>query len=378
MSESSIMFVAGDPSGDEHASHILPKLKELVPDCRFFGIGGPAMSAHGFESLLPFEEFNRMGLIEVITHLPFFLTAKKHLIDAMDEQKPKALVCVDYPGLNFPLMEAAKKRKIPVLWYIVPQVWAWKKKRAATLGEHASFIGTVFPFEVDYFRQYRAPVAFVGHPLVEALEKRALLKTRSSYTMLDSSQTIRIGLIPGSRKQEITYILPEMVKAGMLLKKKYPNIRLLVSRCRHFSEELFQQLCGTVDIEIVGGPLCELLQKIDMAFVTSGTATLETALEQIPLVIVYKTSAFNYALMRGMVQVPYIGLPNIVANKKIIPECIQGDANAVNLAKEMEQYIIDPMYYAATIAKLSGLKNILGSKKPSVEIANALADLISP
>jgi lipid-A-disaccharide synthase len=273
-------------------------------------------------------------------------------------------------------MEAAKKRNIPVIWYIVPQVWAWKKKRAATLGGQASFIGTVFPFEVDYFKQYRAPVSFVGHPLVEALEKRALLKTHSSCNMLDSSPTIRIGLIPGSRKQEITHILPEMVKAGMLLKKKYPNSRLLVSRCRHFSEELFQKLCGTTDIEIVGGPLCDLLSKIDIALVTSGTATLETALEQIPLVIVYKTSAFNYALMRGMVQVPYIGLPNIVANEKIVPECIQRDANAANLSKEMEQYIINPSYYAATIEKLSGLKNMLGSKKPSVEIASAIAGLI--
>jgi len=376
MSATSVMFVAGDPSGDEHASHILPKLKELVPDCRFFGIGGSAMGAHGFESLLPFEEFNRMGLIEVITHLPFFLNAKKRLIAAMDAEKPKALVCVDYPGFNFPLMEAATKRTIPVVWYIVPQVWAWKKKRAAVLGKQASFIGTVFPFEVDYFREYPAPVSFVGHPLVEALEKRQMLQSHGSRTVFDSSRTIRIGLIPGSRKQEIIHIAPEMIKAGIQLKKKYPNIQLTVSRCRHFPEELFKKWCGSTDIEIVSGPLSDLLSKVDMALVTSGTATLETALEQIPLVIVYRTSAFNYALMRSMVNVPFIGLPNIVANEKIVPECIQNEARAENMAQEIEKYILSPKYYAATVAKLSGLKNLLGSKKPSVEIAGAIASLI--
>jgi len=376
MSAPSVMFVAGDPSGDEHASHILPKLRELVPNCRCFGIGGPAMTAYGFESLLPFEEFNRMGLIEVLTHLPFFLKAKKRLIAALDIEKPKVLVCVDYPGLNFQLMEAAKARNIPVVWYIVPQVWAWKKKRAAILGNQASFIGTVFPFEVDYFKQYPAPVAFVGHPLVEALEKRQVLHAPARLAF-DKSSSFRIALIPGSRKQEIVHILPEMVKAAILLKKKYPHIQLTVSRCRHFSEEMFKKMCRGADIEITTGSLSDLLSKTDMALVTSGTATLETALAQIPLVIAYRASSFNYALMKNMVTVPFIGLPNIVANEKIVPECIQGEASAKNMASEIEKYIVSREHYDSTVDKLSQLKNMLGSKKPSEEIANAISSFIT-
>ena len=207
-----VMFIAGDPSGDEHASHVLHRLKAILPCGRFFGIGGPAMASHSFEQLMPFEEFNRMGLLEVIEHLPFFLKAKQRLIETMDKEKPKVLVCIDYPGMNIPLMKAAHERGIPVVWYIVPQVWAWKKNRAAILGRYASFIGTVFPFEVDYFKNYSAPVSFVGHPLVEAMEKRALTEPSICRASINDGNPIRIALIPGSRKQEIENMLAVMLQ----------------------------------------------------------------------------------------------------------------------------------------------------------------------
>jgi lipid-A-disaccharide synthase len=165
------MFVAGDPSGDEHASAVIGELRKQLPDVRLFGIGGPCMQENGFEALLPFEPFNRMGIAEVLLHLPFFLNAKSFLIKQLRNIRPAALVCVDYPGFNIPLMKAARGLGIPVVWYIVPQVWAWKKKRAKVLGDYASFIAVVFPFEKEYFIPYPAPVEFVGHPLVELLDR---------------------------------------------------------------------------------------------------------------------------------------------------------------------------------------------------------------
>jgi len=368
------MFVAGDPSGDQHASRVLKRLTAILPDVRCFGIGGLAMQSEGFEPLLPFEEFNRMGIVEVLAHLPFFLKAKRKLIAAMDEQKPRVLVCVDYPGLNIGLLREAYKRKIPVVWYIVPQVWAWKKKRAATLGNLASFIGAVFPFEVDFFKQYPAPISFVGHPLIEALQE----KLKPVLLGIQKTGRRRLSLVPGSRRQEVLAMLPIMVTAAKLLTRRYPDLSVAISKCRGLQQELYQKACGETAFEIIEGPLGDLLDQTDVAFVTSGTATLETALAGVPMVIAYRTSRVTYALLKRMVRVTFIGLPNIIAGEKIVPECIQHDANAENLAAVMTPFIDSEELCRATEAKLLRLKDVLGSKTPSEEIARAIVELINP
>ena len=158
------------------------------------------MQVQGFMSLMPFEEFNRMGVWEVLVHLPFFLRAKKRLIAAMEKHRPTALVCVDYPGLNIPLMKEARRRNIPVVWYIVPQVWAWKKKRAAILGGCASFIGVVFPFEADFFKSYKAPVFFVGHPLVEAMEEAPRASISGIHARVRGFVVGRFSIVTHSRQ----------------------------------------------------------------------------------------------------------------------------------------------------------------------------------
>jgi lipid-A-disaccharide synthase len=376
MAPPSVMFVAGDVSGDQHAAPIIARLRATHPPVACFGIGGSAMRSQGFAPLMPFEAFNKMGLWEVLLHLPFFLAAKKRLIDAMDEAKPLALVCVDYPGLNIPLMKAAHARKIPVVWYIVPQVWAWKKKRAELLGKYASFIGTVFPFETDFFKGYNARVSFVGHPLVEALRQRqAAAAPGESNTGPGPARSL--SLIPGSRRQEVIAMLPVMIDAAMLLRKRYPSLRVSVSRCAGLPPELYQQSCERADVELFEGPLCDLLGRSDFAFVTSGTATLETALAGVPMVIAYRTSAMTYWLLKRMIRVPYIGLPNIVADEKIVPECIQAHANGKELAAAMIPCIDSPELRRATVEKLSLLKGVLGGAMPSMEISRAIGEIIS-
>jgi lipid-A-disaccharide synthase len=368
----SIMFVAGDPSGDQHASQVLGRLTTILPEARCFGIGGPAMTSEGFEPLLPFEEFNRMGIVEVLAHLPFFLKAKRKLIAAMDEQKPRVLVCVDYPGLNIGLLREAYKRKIPVVWYIVPQVWAWKKKRAAILGNLASFIGAVFPFEVDFFKQYPAPISFVGHPLIEALQE----KRKAAVMGIQKTGRRRLSLIPGSRRQEVLAMLPVMVPAAKLLVRRYPDLSVAISKCRGLPLELYQKASMETGFEIIEGPLADLLDQTDAAFVTSGTATLETALAGVPMVIAYRTSRATYALLKRMVRVPFIGLPNIIAGEKIVPECIQQEANAENLAEVMTPFIDSEELRRVIVTKLLRLKDVLGSKTPSEEIARAIAGFV--
>jgi len=378
----SIMFIAGDVSGDEHASHVVSQILQKNKNTRVFGIGGPHMAAAGFEQLMPFGPFNRMGLAEVLSHLPFFLGAKAKLIKVLTDVKPDVLVCVDYPGFNIPIMKEAHKLGIPVVWYIVPQVWAWKKKRAAILGAYASYIGVVFPFEVPYFNQFAAPVEFVGHPLAEALDKRNVAFTaKSKQQSLEGVSQIQCAIVPGSRVQEIKQILGPMMLACMLLKRKYPMFQVIVSKCKGLPKALFETACNDFvkafpqSIAITEEPLIDVLRKSDVAMVTSGTATLQTALCGVPMVICYKTSALTYTLLKRMITLPYIGLPNIVASEKIVPELIQHKANASEIAHVISQYIGTPSSYARTVQKLGTLREKLGNKCPSEEISLAIERL---
>ncbi|MBD3420839.1 MAG: lipid-A-disaccharide synthase [Chitinivibrionales bacterium] len=373
----SIMFVVGDPSGDHHTAPVLAALRAQFPDLRTFGIGGPNMQRAGFETLLPFAEFNRMGFWEVISHLPFFLDAKKRLIRELDRCRPSALVCVDYPGFNIPLMKAAHSRNVCVIWYIVPQVWAWKKARARILGEHAAFIGTVFPFEKELFAPFPASVDFVGHPLIEALgenERFAPLCTEDQALRERFEQgRLRISLVPGSRRQEIGHMLEPMAQATGLLAQKYPGIALKVSRSGSIPVEDIAARIKGKRIEIYDGPLDDLLAQTDLALVTSGTATLQTALWHIPMVICYKTSPLSYHVLKNVVSIDMIGMPNIISRRTIVPECIQHEVCARKLYSRLHDFMSSWNRYSATILNLSHLRRELGSKRPSTQIAAQIA-----
>jgi lipid-A-disaccharide synthase len=379
MTASRIMFVAGDPSGDHHAAAVLRRLHALRSDLSCFGVGGPAMAAAGFQPLLPFAPFNRMGFVEVATHLPFFLRAKRRLVRALEESRPAALVCVDYPGLNIPLAEEAKRLGIPVVWYIAPQVWAWKPHRAESLGRCAAFIGVVFPFETRYFEGFGAEVKFVGHPLMEAMTDNAfdaIHRRRAQWRNTYMEKALHLGILPGSRAQEVGAMLAPMVDAFRLLRLSYPGLTATVSRFAPLPQRLFRCTRGVAGLEVSTEPLDGVLARTDCAFVTSGTATLQTALWQAPMVVAYRTSRLTYAIMRRMVKLPYIGLPNIVAQKKIVPECIQRAVNRQDLAAAMRPFIEAPAPNAETADALARLADMLGPLKPSREMADAIVRIV--
>ena len=361
----SVMFIAGEPSGDLHASAVVKALKKRNRDIDIWGVGGPAMAAAGLEQVMPFEPFNRMGYVEVLRHLPFFLDAKKNLVGMMaSSRRPNVLVCVDYSGFNMPMMEEARALGVPVVWYIAPMVWAWKRKRAKVLGELASHIAVIFPFEARYFEPYAAPVTFVGNPLTESLPP-----VSASSKKFPDDGNFRLALVPGSRPQEIKNMLGAMVEAASILQKKYPMIKVSVSRFGRFDEALFRDAARR-GFEIFGGPLPELLQRSDLALVTSGTATLETALLGVPMAIAYKTSAVSYAIYKRFVKISHIGLPNIVAGRTIVPELIQSDATPENMERELEKFVSTRTYWEGTVKSLSALRSLLGERRPSVEVAN--------
>ncbi len=323
------------------------------------------MVGEGFLPLMPFEPFNKMGFVEVAKNIFFFLNAKKKLIQYLKDLRPDCLICVDYPGLNFSMMKAAHKLGIPVVWYIAPMVWAWKKKRAAVLGKYASHICCLFPFEVQYFKPYTSKVSFVGNPLVEAIERETV--------SLKNKKTFQIAIVPGSRQQEIEKLLLPMVGAVDKIIKQFPHFSARVSYCKHLDRSCFSGAVQGTGIELYEGSLRQLLRESDLAIVTSGTATLEAALLGVPMVVAYKTAYINYLIFKSFIQIPYISLPNIIAGKKIIPECIQDDVTVEALAEELSKYISDKSYYTFTKENLNALREQLGGLKPSVEIPEIIA-----
>lgn len=369
----SLMFIAGDPSGDGHAAQVIGRLRLDLPEASLWGIGGPAMEREGFRPVMPFAPFNRMGFAEVAAHLGFFLAARRSLIDIMKLRRPDALVCVDYPGLNIPLMKAAHRLGIPVVWYIAPMVWAWKRDRAAVLGALAAHIAVIFPFEVPCFSPYRAPVSFVGNPTVEAMVRENAFAPKPKNH--SGGGGFRIAIVPGSRRQEIEHLLPRMLKAFAILKERFPGLRAMVSACPSIPASLYRKIIGGAPVEMFAGPLRELLGRTDLALVTSGTATLETALLGVPHVIAYHTSPVTYALMRQLVKAEFIGLPNIVAGKAVVPECIQGQADGGHLAAAVSRFIESPQEYGRTAGELAALRAMLGEKKPSVEVSAIITSL---
>jgi lipid-A-disaccharide synthase len=369
------MFIAGDPSGDEHTGAIICRLRNELPGADLWGIGGGAMEREGFRPVMPFAPFNRMGYLEVAKHIRFFLRARRMLTAMMLSKKPDVLVCVDYSGFNIPMMKSAAKAGIPVVWYITPMVWAWKRKKAAVLGAHAAHIAVIFPFEVPYFSRYRVPVTFVGNPTVEALELKGAF-TEAPRRHPGNAQ-FRLAIIPGSRHQEIENLLPPMIEAFALLRKRFPHVKAIVSQYRALPGELYRRLIGDAQIELFDGPLIELLNRSDCAVVTSGTATLETALLGIPLVITYRTSPMTYSIMKRLIRIPFIGLPNIVAGEAIVPECIQDEANAAGLSRHLARFIESPDLYDRTVGRLVSLRESLGGKKPSREMTGILKNIVT-
>lgn len=372
-----IMFSAGDPSGDRHAADIINELMKRFPDAEISGLGGPLMVKAGFNSFLPFDKMNVMGLLEVAKHIPFLLKVKNEFISKLKYEKPDVLVCVDYSGFNMPLAKTAKKLSIPVVWYIVPKFWAWKRKKYTEfLKNYVDKAAVIFPFVAKSYEGVSNNMEFVGNPLVEQNKEAGYDFNRSSNQDLKKNDKIRIAITPGSRRSEIENILPVMINACKLLKQKYPNLTVEVSKWAGFKEEFFKDITGE-DIILTEDPLEELYKRNDLTLITSGTATLQAALAQIPMIILFKSSALSIWLYRKMVTgVDHMGLPNIVSQKEVVPELVQEFANEEKIAEIVTSFIEDKTYYNNTINELKKIKDDLGNILPSQKVSDIILDQI--
>ena len=329
-----ILISAGEASGDIHAAAVTAALKQIDSSVEVFGMGGDALRAAGGEVLFDIKDHGVMGFVEVIKKLPDLFKLRSDFARVMDERKPDCLVVVDYPGFNMKLAKVAHDKGIPVVSYIAPSAWAWNKGRAKNVAKIVDKVACIFPFEYDVYKEAGAPVEFVGHPLLDIV-KPAWERTEAEAWVGKQLGHPLVLLMPGSRLMEIEKMLPNLLAGAKLLKKQLPEVQFAMPRAGTIPLELLQSKikASGLEIKITEGHNYDLFSVADLALATSGTVTLEAALCGLPSIIVYRTSALNAFIARRVINIPNIGLPNIVAGRQILPELLQEDFTPANVAK---------------------------------------------
>ncbi len=361
------MIIAGEASGDLHGSGVVRELRKLNPKVEIFGVGGEKMKREGMSLVYHIRELGFMGFVEVVRHLPFIKVMEYTLEQIVKFKKPDVLVLIDYPGFNLRFARRVKKYGMKVVYYISPQVWAWHQSRVKKMRGIVDMMLVVFPFEVDFYKKAGIPAEFVGHPLLEVLDGGMTRKGFCKRYGIDGSKKI-LGLIPGSRRQEIEKIFPAMLRAARQVAAE-ENMEIALAVAPTLEESLFRTLFGVEDVRLVKGATYDLMNHADFAFVTSGTATLETACFGTPMFVVYKTSWLTYAIGRLLVRIRNIGLVNIVAGKTVVPEFLQHRVKAAALAREALLLLRDSRRMKSMRDELSLIRKKLGSRGASKQVA---------
>ena len=364
------MMIAGETSGDLHGAGVVRELKRRNPAVEIFGIGGDKMRKEGMTLTYHVREMSFMGFVEVVKHLPLIRSVERTLEQLLKLKRPDVVVLIDYPGFNLRFARTAKSYGIKVVYYISPQVWAWKKGRVKKMTGLIDKMLVVFPFEVPIYEKENVPVQFVGHPLVEEMQD---VMTREQFFKryeLDPENKY-IAVIPGSRKQEIENLFSVMVRSAMEVSSATAEV--IVAVAPDLSLELYRRnLPPNARIKFIQHSTHEIMKYAEFAFVTSGTATLETACVGTPMVVVYKTSMITYLIARLVVKIKNISLVNIVAGKTIVPEMIQEMVTVDALVKEARTILDSPGRYAEIKNELNIVRQKLGGIGASANAAEAI------
>ena len=330
-----ILISAGEASGDIHAAAVTAAIKKIDSSAEVFGMGGDALRNAGGEVLFDIKDHGVMGFVEVLKKLPDLFKLRDYFEKVMDERKPDCLITVDYPGFNMKLAKLAHDKGIPVVSYIAPSAWAWHKSRAKKVAKIVDKVACIFPFEYDVYKEAGAPVEFVGHPLVDIVKPRMTKEEAMAFAGKEEGKKL-ILLMPGSRLMEIEKMLPTLLEAAKLIKKQLPEVSFVMPRAGTIPVSLLKEKiqASGLEVKITEGNNYDLFSVADLALATSGTVTLEAALCGLGSVIVYKTNPVTYFIAKLVVNIPHIGLPNIVAAKSVLPELIQNDFTPAKVAQE--------------------------------------------
>lgn len=368
-----MLIIAGETSGDTHGAGVVRGLYKTVENIRVTGIGGNKMQAAGMELLYHVRDMSIMGFVEVLKHLPFIREVMTTLENWVDTYQPDAVILIDYPGFNLRFAKRLKKRQIPVYYYISPQVWAWGKGRLKKMKRLVDKMFVIFPFEEPLYQDYGVPVEFVGHPLVEEV-KDLTPKARFFQSIGCDPEITTIGLLPGSRDQEIERHLEPMLSALPRIRENYSgDLQCLVAVAPDLDDGVFEQLSIPEDVHLVRHKTYEIMQYSDVVITSSGSATLEVAYFGTPMVIIYRMSRITWWLGNLLVDMPYIGLANIVAEKQVVPELLQGAVNGRRIAEEVIQYLSDAVYYGEVKKSLGDIREKLGEPGAGKRVADSIA-----
>jgi len=371
-----IIIICGEASGDLQAGELARAIREIRPRIKISGVGGVSLRQAGAEIFCDIKNLAVLGLFDALKKLPRFFALKKRILQKIREEKPDAIILVDFSGFNLRLAKTLNK-SLTTIYYVSPQVWASRPGRVKTIKKYIHRMIVLFKFEEEFYRRYGVKAAYVGHPLLDivrpGMEKKAFL----AETGLAESW-VTIALLPGSRLQEINNILPIMLNAASLIRKKLPKVQFVIAKSPQVDQDIYCRLIAAsgIDVAIVEGRTYDCLNCADFCLVASGTATLETAIMQKPFVILYKMSLLNYLLYRPQVKIPYIGMVNIVAKKKIIPEFVQGEASPQGVSEKVLDILQNPSNIQEMKSNLKEIASLLGERGAAVRAARIVLDSI--
>jgi len=371
------MIVAGEASGDLHAANFVKAAKALRPGLSFYGIGGPKMRAVGVETVHDASELAVVGLIEPLLQYRRLSAVLKHMQELVCRDRPDLLVLTDYPGFNLRLARAAKACGVKVLFYVSPQVWAWRQGRVKSIGESIDMMAVIFPFETRFYEEHGVPVRYVGHPLVDEVRTSMGREEAIARFGLDPAKRT-VGLFPGSRRGEIKRLLPVILESAKIIKQTYPNTQFILPIASSLSRELLQPCLDAVEVEVilVEGQGYDVAQTCDAIITASGTATLEIAMLGVPMAITYKVAWLTYAIVSRMLKIDYIGLANIVAGEEVAKEFVQNRARPAAIAAEIGHILDDPGYAARMKSKLAQVREKLGEGGGSERLARLAIEML--
>ena len=360
-------LIAGEASGDLHASNLMKALKNLDHKAVFRGFGGDLMAAQGLQVAKHYRELDFMGFVKVAMNLRTVLRNIKFCKKDILDFQPDTVILIDYPGFNLRIAEFLKQHKIKNVYYISPQIWAWKQSRVHQIKRNVDNMLVILPFEQDFYKKFDYNVDFVGHPLLDAFQNEQQNFDKTHFLTqhhLQPSKPI-VALLPGSRRQEIKKMLPLMTS----LQAYFTDYQFVIAGVSSIETAFYEKYSAFPDTPIIVHATRELLRSADAALVTSGTASLETALLKTPEIICYKGDYLSYLIARQLIKVNYIGLPNLIMDKPIVKELIQNDFNRINLRNELSELLLNPEKRQQVTADYDALQQKLGGSGASEKAA---------
>ena len=373
-----VLIMSGEASGDLHGANLARELRKADPTLMLYGVGSREMRNAGIELLADASEISVVGITAVLTHFRKIYRVYAKLKRFLKHERPDILVLIDFPDFNIMLGKAAQKLGIPVVYYISPQVWVWRKGRIQTIARLVKAMLVAFPFEVPLYEQAGVDVRFVGHPLVDIVRSDLTQEQAKKLFNIEPAHRV-VALLPGSRRSEIVHLLPDMLSAARILKHRHTDLRFLLPIAPTLDSSFVRAFIESsgIPVRMVEGRSYDVLRASDAALVASGTATLETGLMNVPMAIAYRISPLNYFIMTKLVRnVEHVGLVNIVAGKRIVPELVQNDSTPEAMADAVNRILADPAYAQQVKNDLARMRDRLGDAGASRRAAAVVGEFL--